>query len=281
METDLRMTVESITPEKALEYLTHNKVNRPLNKAQVEFYAEEMRKGEWVLNGESIQFTRNGELVNGNHRMHAVIKAGIPVKFTVIRNVDDNSFARFDSGRNRGLGDVLSIADVPNYCNVASILKRYYAIKNDSPYFMSDNRSTGRGVHLKIKKSNAFYLDLYNSNSNFIQEIYRFSQKIYTENRIMKITEIGGVCMYLILDKKHPKEFVYSFFEMFANPKVCSNNTIDVFRQKLINDKCSTIRMTTTYISQLLIKTWNSYVKNKDLKVLSWNESVEGKLQFM
>lgn len=60
-----------------------------------------------------------------------------------------------------------------------------------------------------------------------------------------------------------------------------SNNTIKLFREKSIQDKLSSKRMSNIYKSTLLIKTWNSYVLGKELKTLSWNEAREGRLNFI
>lgn len=67
---------EMITPVKAAEYLALNKNNRKLNEATVERYVNMMSKGEWIMNGEPICFDRYGNLVNGQHRLTAIIRFG-------------------------------------------------------------------------------------------------------------------------------------------------------------------------------------------------------------
>lgn len=51
METNLQARVETITPDMAREYLKSNSMNRPLNDKTVNFYAQEMRAGNWKLMG--------------------------------------------------------------------------------------------------------------------------------------------------------------------------------------------------------------------------------------
>lgn len=87
----LEMTVESINPAKAIEYLKRN-VNNPrgknsLNKRIVKSYAEDMASGLWVLNGESIVFDEDGFLKDGQHRLAAIIKSGATIQSCVIRGV--------------------------------------------------------------------------------------------------------------------------------------------------------------------------------------------------
>lgn len=100
--------IETITPAKAKEYLSHNMVNRLLNKARVDAYARTMKSGNWQLNGEAIRFNKNGELIDGQHRLNAIIKAGIPVSIVIMTDID-NAVSIYDRGRNRSVSDALII----------------------------------------------------------------------------------------------------------------------------------------------------------------------------
>ena len=53
----MQYVTENITPAKALEYINTNKDNnRPISKSVVHSYADTMKKGKWLLNGECIIF---------------------------------------------------------------------------------------------------------------------------------------------------------------------------------------------------------------------------------
>ena len=81
--------VESITPELAAEYLTHNSRNprKTMNRSVIQKYADDIAAGLWELNGDSIVFDEDGFLKNGQHRLCAIIKAGKPVQTIVVRGV--------------------------------------------------------------------------------------------------------------------------------------------------------------------------------------------------
>ena len=59
--------VETITPQKAQEYLAKSGGNRNISKPVVTSYATTMREGKWILNGEPIVFDVDGVLLNGHH----------------------------------------------------------------------------------------------------------------------------------------------------------------------------------------------------------------------
>lgn len=109
--------VETITPELARKYLRANTDNyRKLSKVTVNRYAKDIREGNWQLNGEGIAFDDNGKLLNGQHRLAAIILAEKPVDMLVIRGVNENVNI-FDSGVNR---TILQIANASGYGEVNS-----------------------------------------------------------------------------------------------------------------------------------------------------------------
>lgn len=89
---------ETITPEKAAKMLENNPNYRRVDNSRVISYARKMEQGMWQENGEAIQIAEDGSLLNGQHRLHAIIKCGIPQKMLIVCDVNANVF---DSGKNR------------------------------------------------------------------------------------------------------------------------------------------------------------------------------------
>lgn len=84
----LSVTVEVITPQEAIGYLANNAKHRPIKDKKVVEYMEEMQDGKWRLNGKTICFDSNGRLLNGQHRLSAVARSGVPLTTVVIRGLD-------------------------------------------------------------------------------------------------------------------------------------------------------------------------------------------------
>jgi hypothetical protein len=68
-----------ITPEFAKDILTRNYGNRPIRESSVRRYAKLMKEGKWEVTHQAIALDKRGHLVDGQHRLNAVIKAGVPV----------------------------------------------------------------------------------------------------------------------------------------------------------------------------------------------------------
>jgi hypothetical protein len=112
------MQVETITPTQAEAYLTKNQNNRRVRQTAVDAYAADMKEGRWRLHHQGIAFSTTGRLLDGQHRLMAIVKAGIAVPMMVSWNVDESTFTVIDHGRKRDAGDALESFvgfGAPNY----------------------------------------------------------------------------------------------------------------------------------------------------------------------
>lgn len=104
----IETNVEMITPQKAVEYLRTNTNNyRKLSMALVNKYIAEIKAGRWKLNGETIVFGEDGVLKDGQHRLAAVAKAGVPIQCVVVRGVAKD-IQVFDLGQARTTTQIVS-----------------------------------------------------------------------------------------------------------------------------------------------------------------------------
>lgn len=102
--------IELITPETAKAFLLKNTANRSLRPLAVSEYAAEMKTGGWVLGCDAIGFDRNGTLINGQHRLNALVKSGLSAEFIVARDLPVKSIDALDIGKRRLLHERLTIA---------------------------------------------------------------------------------------------------------------------------------------------------------------------------
>jgi hypothetical protein len=91
-------------------------------------YADAMKRGEWVINGETIVIASTGELNDGQHRLYAVIKAGIAVPMLLVFGVDRETRHTIDQGIARSAAHVLMMQGEKNTTNLATALRLLYQI---------------------------------------------------------------------------------------------------------------------------------------------------------
>lgn len=81
------ITYEIFTPDVAMATINkHNGDNRKLRPGVVKSYATNMRNGTWTECADPIVFSTDGELMSGQHRLHAIVESGSSQAFIVIRN---------------------------------------------------------------------------------------------------------------------------------------------------------------------------------------------------
>jgi hypothetical protein len=124
----LRSRVQTITPSKAAELLEANTTNRPVSRSVVRSFAEAMQRGEWIVTHQGIAFDVNGVLIDGQHRLAAIVEADVPVDLTVFTDVDDGTFDVLDTGKRRNAADVLAIEGEKSSTMLAAMVTNRVAI---------------------------------------------------------------------------------------------------------------------------------------------------------
>lgn len=76
--------VELVTPEMARHWLSDNAHNRKINLERVAEICQKMTDGTWREKGPAIEVTDTGHLLNGQHRLTAIIQTSTAVKMRVV-----------------------------------------------------------------------------------------------------------------------------------------------------------------------------------------------------
>lgn len=127
---DITARLETITPTMAKTMLGSNTNNRHISTRNVDLFAREILNGEWCINGEAIKFGKDGRLLDGQHRLLAIVKAGKPVTTLVIHGLEDETQQTMDSGKSRTLGDVLALRGEGANAQLASVARAVYLADN-------------------------------------------------------------------------------------------------------------------------------------------------------
>ena len=106
-----KVEIKIITPEFAERLLEKNTSNRNLRKDHVATLARDMTEGAWRLNNDAICIANDGTLLNGQHRLSAVIKAGKPIKMLVAEGFSRDTYKVLDGGAKRSVADQLNITN--------------------------------------------------------------------------------------------------------------------------------------------------------------------------
>src|SRR5690606_5321337 len=73
-----------LTPDTAVRLLERNTLNRPLSDQHVKRIASQISAGKWRFNGDTIKLSECGDVLDGQHRLWAVIEAKKPVETLIV-----------------------------------------------------------------------------------------------------------------------------------------------------------------------------------------------------
>lgn len=107
----MKTCIETITPAQAKKYLQSNTENRAVRKAWVERLAGMISSGAWHLTHQGIAFSEDGRLIDGQHRLLAILEANKPAQMMVAREIPEEAYRHIDGGAPRVLADRLKLCD--------------------------------------------------------------------------------------------------------------------------------------------------------------------------
>ena len=106
----MKIIIEIITPEMAKAYLLRNKSNRKVSRQHVARLARCMKAGKFRLTHQGIAFDEDGNMIDGQHRLLAIIESGCSIQMSVARGVKPEDKLLIDiQSRPRSYSDALSI----------------------------------------------------------------------------------------------------------------------------------------------------------------------------
>lgn len=138
-----RVTIQTITPERAEAILKKNTHNRPVSAHNIKNLLGVLSRGEWMLNGETIVLDPSGVLLQGQHRLIAVCKTGIAIDTVVIQGIDKEAFRTYDRVKPRNVADNLHVGGHANISTLSSTIRAVLRIKHGATFvhFLSPTQS--------------------------------------------------------------------------------------------------------------------------------------------
>lgn len=153
--------IEVVTPELA-KYLLENKAtNRPVGATHVRELANEINDGRWVPSHQGIALNSEGRLIDGQHRLEAVVKADRDVEMLVSYDVPDEAFAVIDQHRKRTAAQILSL----------------YGVTTDNPRLTAMARAILVIVHKTGKVSNTAAAEYVVNNRDHMTPFLRIAKQ--------------------------------------------------------------------------------------------------------
>ena len=247
-----------ITPAAATQWLANNHQNRPLRKAVISAYASDMTAGRWQQNGETIKRTIDGKLLDGQHRLHAIARAGVAVKMLVIDGLPEDSFHTIDTGMRRSNAQLVGLAGKTNSSAQASIA-RWIALME-----ISQANKMGRGA---VTVQQVFeVLERHPLIPHFAQR--------HTHKR--SLIPAAAISVLVLAAERYGQALADDFLTSFKSGEgLKKGDPVYELRERLIANSSRVAKLTTQTIVAITIKAVRAYVAQRTVGILRWTSNEE------
>lgn len=244
----------TVTPEDAAQMLEANGSNRPLNEQHVKRIARQITDGKWRFNGDTIKISSTNDILDGQHRLWAIIEAKTPVETIVVRGIEPDAFSTIDTIRKpRSGSDVLALIGVTNQRSTISVGLQWLV------RWQRKTLEAYRAPQNKIENSD-------------IETAYRdnpgIARAAERANKLRGVFNPGLLTFfYFVLTNRNP-ELAERLMYTLENPSgIGMDDPFFRLRAYFLNPNS---RKDAIVSIALMVKAANAAHKKKDVKVLNW-----------
>ena len=254
--------IEEITPAIAKILMQDVQNNRSLNQRLIDRYARNMQDGNWPTNGEPIIISDRGQVMNGQHRLKAIIKSGCTITTLVVRGVKAEHMSSIDMGRKRTFADVLQMKGYPSSHLLAATLTNLWRYSLNGDFSYRDRVYQNMTIP-DLEETLEAYPD--------VTEACSFGYKV----KDLLPASLGAALFYEFekVDSDLAREF---FRQLETGDNLPLNHPILRLRNILLMNRSKSTRYHREYLAAFMIKAWNALRKGQlILRSLTWKKHGE------
>ena len=258
LDEGLRVELMTITPELATKWLHRNHVNRKLRRQHVVKLTKAIQAGRWEdCNGSTIVFSDEHDLMDGQHRLQAVIEAGKPITTLVVFGVQVRKRASIDTGASRTLGDILSMHGHAYSNSLGATLAVLHGAEHQGLLVY------GRGNSPFVSHEQAM---------EYLQEHPQLEDSLARAIRLPKFfrPSHAAVLDYLFYAKDAPLHSAW-YDTLLTGATLPRGQAFLALRERLIRDKTDGIRRHPLEHYVYNIRAWNTARRGETRSIFRWS----------
>lgn len=250
---DVVVELQTIAPKDATAWLQCNTHNRPVRRAHVKFLARQIMDGQWQLNGQAIIVADTNDILDGQHRLLAVIDAGMAIKSLVVYGITREAFKTIDTGAVRTAADALALWH-PEAGG--------HRVKDISAAVRWLQRLEAGFYGTATKMSNTDVLEYVAAHPS----IWRSAEMLAGmphETRPLPMS--CGIALLEMLSRKHKEQAAAFIHALYTGEELVRTNPEMVLRTMLLNDAKNHNKKYSGEIKmRMAVKAWNLRVRGRE-----------------
>lgn len=269
-QVPVQSSVEMISPAEAHKLLSQHPRNRRLSRNRVNSLARAMTAGQWVFDGQPIRIDNQGSLVDGQHRLNALIAADMTLPFLVVRGVPTESMATMDTGKSRSFGDILTIEDptIVDSNNIAAGTRIIYLYSQGARGRALSSLGSKEALSAAVTPNDLlmFFREHRDEIVPTVLQARNFRAQIAgtTTSAITLVTWV-----LFSIDEEDARFF---FDRLISGTNLEQGNPILALRKRLQDAAIDRDTLPTYETVALFFKAWNAFREGKPMQLLAWKQ---------
>lgn len=252
----MRHEVVTITPEYAEYLLGQNTRNRKISPSNLNTVISALKRGEWKLNGEAIKVAHDGVILDGQHRLLAVVRTGIPIRTLLITGLAADTQQTMDTGKARSLSDVLGLR---GYKNSPSVAATVAAVIRSEDYSLRTSVGVTTGYPVTVPQAIA-RLEAEPS----LLDLAAFSRRYAPIGMAGRVAAVS----YYAFSKIDQDDTDHFFDKLLSGEGLDRGNPILTLRNALLSLRTERGSKNQTYVLAITIKAWNKFRAGDSCSIL-------------
>lgn len=248
----MKFETRIVGPVEARELLSLNEGNRPVSQNNVDWISSELLAGKYKNTGDTIKICTNGKLIDGQHRLLAIVKTGKAIELNFAIGVDPDSFAVIDTGRKRTPSDIIALSGFSNPNELSAAARFIMMIKRNK-------------LFARPTISNADILEFVTACPQ-IQEFIPFVKK--GNKKFRMISNSAAIALYFIFSEKHPHSADDFFTQYWNGNDLEDTSPIKQLRDKFIRDSINKSRLSPEIKMVFVAACFKMYLEGRKIKRL-------------
>lgn len=252
------VSVEVVGPKEARYLLRMNLHNRNVSEARVESLARDMRAGNWVMNGETIKVSESETLIDGQHRLRAIVVADVSIAMLVVRGLPDSAQETVDLGAPRMLKNILQLRGMSNASGLASSARIIWMMDRFNEPYRKHVVPSFRELE-SIVTSNPSLAESVLVGARVSRSVVRYAPSM-------------SAALHFLMSKRDAMA-ASDFWDALINGEVDQKEPVWLLRETLLRDLRSAHRSSIEHRAAITVKAWNATRQGVQLQVLLWRRA--------
>ncbi|SDH55871.1 hypothetical protein [Microbacterium sp. 77mftsu3.1] len=257
-----------MTPERAGRILERNTSNRTPSIDRIRGLVEQIQNGQWDNNGASVVISADGILIDGQHRLYAIVESGQAQVILLVTGAGGETILTIDSGKVRTFKDYLEIQypDKKDHASIASavsLLSRWEQGVRAAALFGSRG---GRSFRADNHAMSDFYVENRMHVDYIVQHTNRMGRKVAQWKGFKRALVIATHVLELI-DRNDAEVFLE---KVINGEGLEAGSPILAFRRQAERRRQGNESTPADMWLALLFKAWNAYREGDQVQNLSY-----------